>query len=556
MIRISQIKFENKGYEKGYLHGVMNPEDLRGLLRKKAAKLLGIPATDILELQVVRHSLDARKKPLIYDIYTIDCRLSKEKEQEVYGKAGRKKGSNVSLVEEKKYTFPFATSTVEDHHRPIVVGAGPAGLFCAYELALHGYRPILLEQGKRIADRKKDVEDFWNTGRLDPNSNVQFGEGGAGTFSDGKLNTGVKDKLGRMEEVMDIFIRHGAPEEIRYEGKPHIGTDRLVDVIPRIREEIREKGGDVFFETKVLEILFSEKNGKRCVSGLRTSRGVMNTDFVVLAIGHSARDTFEELYKEKITMEPKAFAIGLRVEHSQKIINRGQYGMEEPVSFPPAPYKVVTKASSGRGVYSFCMCPGGHVVNASSEEGMLAVNGMSDYARDGKNANSAIIVTITPEDFQSDHVLGGMYYQRELEKKAYDLLKGKVPVEYFADYEKKEDAADRPGWNTPSIKGAYGFANVHEILPEHLHRDIVESMHHFGKIIPGFDGEDTLMDGLESRTSSPVRITRQENYMSESAYGLFPCGEGAGYAGGIMSAAIDGIRTAEKVAEQVEANAE
>jgi uncharacterized FAD-dependent dehydrogenase len=467
------------------------------------------------------------------------------------------------------------------------VGAGPCGLFAAYELALHGYRPVLIERGRDVESRQQDVEEFWKSGRLNTASNVQFGEGGAGAFSDGKLNTMVKDRDGRGREALNIFVGAGAPEEILYEAKPHIGTDRLMEVVANIRRQIIEHGGEVLFNTKLTQIITSDSDASkdntgntekiqlrangtldqagsgqvpcRHVTGVRitdeSGDRILETGHVILAIGHSARDTFEELHKENIHMEPKAFAVGLRVEHPQKKINISQYGTDAGLTLPPAPYKVVYNTKAGRGVYSFCMCPGGYVVNASSEEGRLCINGMSYYARDSRNANSAIIVTVKPEDFGGEGPLAGVAFQRRLEEKAYALGGGRIPAEYFCDYKAgvhasgPEDNHERAGWNRPCCRGEYVFADVHTLLPDEIRESIIEGMEHFGHMIKGFDSDDVLMEGVEARTSSPVRITRDESLQSVSLKGLYPCGEGAGYAGGIMSAAMDGIRTAAALAE-------
>ena len=545
MIRINQIKIKNQGDQKDGHKGSIETGALEKKLTGPAAKLLRIDPSQIRALHVVRHSIDARKKPEIYDIYVADIELKSGNEGEVIR---RSHNHQAMPVKPSVYRFP-QSGTQKMRHRPVVIGAGPAGLFCAYQLAKHGYRPVLLERGRAVEQRQADVEKFWETGVLDTASNVQFGEGGAGTFSDGKLNTLVKDKDGRGREALRIFVEAGAPEDILYESKPHIGTDILTSVVGRIRQYILSHGGEVHFETQVTGLLFTEGTERR-ISGVHTSAGDFLSDTVVLAIGHSARDTFEQLLAQQVHMEPKAFAVGLRVEHPQKTINLAQYGMEDPDSLPPSPYKVAVTTSSGRGVYSFCMCPGGYVVNASSEDGRLAVNGMSYHARDSRNANSAIIVSVTPEDFGSDAPLAGVEFQRRLEEKAYQIGQGKVPVEYFEDFRNGYSAKERNGWNAPCIRGAYVFADVHEILPENLKLALIEGMEHFGHVIHGFDAPDTLMDGIESRTSSPVRITRDDSFESVNTAGLYPCGEGAGYAGGIMSAAMDGMRVAEIIAEK------
>ncbi len=564
MIRLNSIKLINSGTEAEYkseaaMAGVKNR------LKNKAAKLLKISPSLIQEIRIKKHSIDARKKPEIFDVFVVDVILSTKasEEEKILRKSGCK---TAAIVNEKTYRFP--NNRKEDEqlkrdlgrspYRPVIVGSGPAGLFCAFELARAGYQPIVLERGMDVDKRHAAVEEFWKTGKLLPDGNVQFGEGGAGTFSDGKLNTMVKDKMGLGYECLNIFHEFGADEDILFESKPHIGTDVLRKVIKNIRNEIIRLGGEFYFETKVNELILSERRvkGVRCEGGEE-----FLSDVVVLAIGHSARDTFYKLNEQGLNMEPKAFAVGLRVEHPQTLINKSQYGIDEPESLPPSPYKVTARSSDGRGVYSFCMCPGGYVVNASSEENRLCVNGMSYSGRDGKNANSAIVVTVEPKDFGGDDVLSGVEFQRRLEEKAYKIAGGKVPVEYFDDfkaavmggfvsetYAKDRKSSDNSTRNTPCIKGMWEFAPVHEILPDDINKSIVEGMAHFGRMIKGFDRDDAIFSGVESRTSSPVRINRGDELEAIGIEGLYPCGEGAGYAGGITSAAMDGIRVAEKIA--------
>ena len=438
----------------------------------------------------------------------------------------------------------------------VIVGTGPAGLFCGYYLALHGYRPILLERGADVDTRKQNVEAFWRDGKLLPNSNVQFGEGGAGTFSDGKLNTLVKDKSGRNLEVLKTFVRFGAKESILYEAKPHIGTDVLSEVVKRMREEIIRLGGAVRFNCQMTDMLV-EKD--RITGVVINGQEKLACSQLVLAIGHSARDTFSMLYDKKLPMEAKAFAVGFRVEHSQELINISQYGLKQPGELGAAPYKVTAKTSVGRGVYSFCMCPGGYVVNASSEEGRLAVNGMSYSKRDGQNANSAIIVAVTPEDFGSGHPLAGIEFQRRLEQKAFEAGRGKIPVQSYGDFKacvegQAGQAAQEPlerektsAKLLPQCRGDYEWADLTGILPEECNQAFVEGMESFERQIQGFASPETILSGVESRTSSPVRIIRDDK-LQATIRGVYPCGEGAGYAGGITSAAMDGIRVAEVIA--------
>ena len=551
MIRINQVK--------------LGTEHSKEQLYKKVASLLRVSQKDILEVTIVRQSIDARKKPEIFYSYVVDVKVKQE--DKIYKKLSEKKITGISRPEEIKYAFP-ENKTVQMHsseeNLPIViVGMGPAGLFCGYFLALHGYRPIILERGRDVEQRQKDVESFWQGGKLMPNSNVQFGEGGAGTFSDGKLNTLVKDKYGRNRAVLETFVKFGAKESILYEAKPHIGTDVLCDIVMKMRKEIIRLGGKVCFESQVTDILLEQNEIKGVVIN---DKEQLFCKRLVLAIGHSARDTFAMLYKRKLPMEQKAFAVGFRVEHSQKSMNKELYGRENVGALGAAPYKVTAKTSSGRGVYSFCMCPGGYVVNASSEEGRLAVNGMSYSGRDGENANSAIIVAVTPQDFGSVHPLAGVEFQRSLEEKAYQLADGKIPVQRYEDFkeavkiqaangevelpsEKAVENADREDGIMPQNKGLYQWADLTGILPKECNQAFVEGMECFGRQIKGFDSPQAILSAVESRTSSPVRMPRDEvSLQSVDIKGIYPCGEGAGYAGGITSAAMDGLRVAEAIA--------
>lgn len=523
-------------------------------LMNKTAQILRIPEAEILEIEIVRQSLDARKKPELFYSYSVNVTVKRE--QKVYKDAVRRLGKvNVALVEKTEYHFPDG-GTQPQKHPTVIIGMGPAGLFCAYYLAQHGYAPVILERGEDVDTRQADVEAFWQTGRLKPDSNVQFGEGGAGTFSDGKLNTLVKDKYGRNTEVLKTFVRHGADPSIVYQAKPHIGTDVLSRVIKSMREEILRLGGEVRFKSHVTEI--KTQNGQ--VTGVIVNgREEIPCEQVVLAPGHSARDTFAMLYEKNFPMASKPFAVGFRVEHPQNLINRSQYGAEHVKELGAAAYKVTAKTSCGRGVYSFCMCPGGYVVNASSEPGRLAVNGMSYSGRDGKNANSAIIVAVTPADYGSDHPLAGIEFQRRLEQRAYELCDGKLPVQRYGDFREKvtgEPCKIQNGpkdglWDNlePQCKGEFAWADLTGILPGDCNQAFVEGMDSFDRQIHGFASQTAILTGVESRTSSPVRIERDENLQS-GIRGCYPCGEGAGYAGGITSAAMDGIRVAEQIASQ------
>ena len=534
MIRIQQLNIEIPNFKTELEYDKYETKQIEA----KLLKLLKIAPKDLHNWTIVRRSLDARKKPLLFYSYIIDANICNE--QHVIKKC---KNKNISLIENTQYAFPKVSPT--NSIRPIIIGMGPAGLFCGYYLAKHGFRPIILERGQNVEQRIDDVTKFWETGILNPESNVQFGEGGAGTFSDGKLNTLVKDKYGRNKEVLRVFVEHGAPGKIIYDQKPHIGTDILIDVVRSMRQQMIQWGAEIHYNTKMTDIL--HKNGS--VTGVVDEYGhIYESNAIVLAIGHSARDTFQMCYENNIPMESKSFAVGFRVEHPQSMINIQQYGDTYADCLPTAAYKVTAKTTSGRGVYSFCMCPGGYVVNASSEVGRLAINGMSYSDRAGANANSAIIVSVDPKDFGGQGPLSGVEFQRQIEKKAFDLANGKIPVQYYKDFKGKSEHNEYITSDfTPAIKGNYSFANVNEILPEELNTSFIEGMEHFHKIIPGFGDDYALVSGIESRTSSPLRILRDE--VGESLLkGLYPCGEGAGYAGGITSAAMDGIYIAEKIA--------
>ena len=484
---------------------------------------------DIKEYKINKRSIDARHKPDVYYVYEIDINLDNEDKYLDLG--------IVSKVLDEEYKIDV-DNVKKPLKRPIIIGFGPAGIFCSYILAKAGLKPIIFERGKPIDERVKDVEEFWNNNKLNINSNIQFGEGGAGTFSDGKLNTMIKEKI-RQKFVFKTFVECGAPEEILYINKPHIGTDILRTVIKNMRNKIIELGGEINYNSTLTNINIDNNKIKSIIIN---DKDEYETNDLVLAIGHSARDTFKML-NEYLTFTSKPFAVGIRVQHKQDLINKNQYG-DAYKYLDAADYKLTYQTKDGRGVYSFCMCPGGFVVNSSSEDGKLCINGMSNHDRGEENANSAIVVTVSPSDYGSN-VFDGMKFQQILEEKAFIEGKGLIPISLYKDY-KDNKVSTSFGSINPIFKGSYNFANINNIFPEYINNSLKEAIEYFNTKIKGFSNDDVIIAAVETRTSSPVRILRDDNLVSNVS-GIYPCGEGAGYAGGITSASIDGIKVAEKI---------
>ena len=516
------------------------PEELEAAILKR----LSISSKDLVRFTVFKRSHDARKNTALSFIYTID--LSIKDEEKVLKKWGY--DPHVRPSPDTSYHY-VAKAPAELKKRPVVIGFGPCGIFAALILAQMGFKPIVLERGKQVRERTQDTWGLWRKKILNPESNVQFGEGGAGTFSDGKLYSQIKDPKFYGRKVIEEFIKAGAPEEIAYVAKPHIGTFRLVGMVEKIRQEIIDLGGEIRFQQKVIS--FDIQDGQ--LRGLRLESGeVVEADHVVLALGHSARDTFKALHQAGVYIEPKPFSVGFRIEHPQSLIDKARLG---PHAGNPligaADYKLVHHAKNGRAVYSFCMCPGGTVVAATSEENRVVTNGMSQYSRNERNANAGIVVNVDPSDYgaSAENPLAGIDFQRALESKAFELG-GKTyeaPGQLVGDF-----IAGRPshefGRVIPSYKPGVHLTDLAEALPSFAIEAMREALPAFEKQIKGFSMPDAVLTGVETRTSSPIRITRGTNYQSLNVKGLYPAGEGAGYAGGILSAGVDGIKVAEALA--------
>ncbi len=506
-----------------------------------ACKALRVERGSIKSVSLFRRSTDARRKSDIHFTATVDVRLNSDERRAV----SRAKNAKAQVTQPYRYDQPVASGTAVNP--PVVVGAGPAGLFASLILARAGLRPILIERGCNVDARAEDVRRFWENSQLDAESNVQFGEGGAGAFSDGKLNTGTKDPRARF--VLTELASHGAPQEILYCAKPHVGTDKLKPTVKNLREELVSLGATVLFRTKLKKIC--SKSGRVCA--ICVERGgktdVIETKSLVLAIGHSARDTFEMLFNEGIALAAKPFSVGVRIEHLQEKINRSQYGaLAGSARLGAADYKMNIRTADGRGVYTFCMCPGGYVVAAASEENSVATNGMSEFSRNGANANAGLLVGVEPKDFASDSPLAGVSFQRSIERAAFiaGSASYKAPVQRVGDF-LRSCKSKRFGSVLPTYRPGTEFALMEEVFPTFVTDSLRFALTEMDKKLSGFADGDALLTGAETRSSSPVRILRGEDFQSLSLRGLFPCGEGAGYAGGIVSAAVDGIRCAEAV---------
>lgn len=532
MLRVSNIKLDiNESLD-----------NIKPLLLKK----LKISEKELVNYKIYKESIDARKKDKIEFVYTVDVELKNEKNI-------LKKSRIKDVVEVKEKTYIDVKSGSEKlKNRPVIIGSGPAGLFATLVLAQRGYNPILLERGLDVDTRTEDIKKFWEDGKFNSKSNVQFGEGGAGTFSDGKLTTRIKDI--RCRKVLEELVNFGSPEEILYSYKPHVGTDILKEVVKNIREEIIVLGGQVKFDSKVTKI---DIENSKIKSVIINDNEVLDTEVVILAIGHSARDTYKMLYDQGVKITQKPFAIGVRIEHPQTLINKSQY--KEFYDHPrlgAADYRLVEHTSNGRTIYTFCMCPGGTVIASASEEGQVVTNGMSEHARDKENANSAVLVNVATEDFGSDHPLSGMYFQERYERLAFELggKNYKAPIQLVGDFF-NDRVSTKLGMVRPSYKPGYKFIDLRDCLPKFVCETMKEGLFLLDKKLKGFAMDDAILTGVETRSSAPIRIVRDEQTLeSVNVKDLYPSGEGAGYAGGIVTAAVDGIKCAEKIISKYYAN--
>ncbi|MBN2300365.1 MAG: hypothetical protein JXC31_04160 [Acholeplasmataceae bacterium] len=528
MIRITDLKLELKYAE--------NKEIELSQLKRVISYTYHLSISDILEMKLFKKAVDARKKNHIFFVYSVDLKLKDERS------FIQKKHKGVSFAPTLEY-FDISNGSQKLKNPPVIVGFGPSGLFAALLLSRRGYKPIILERGLDVDQRTKNVELFWKTGNYNEKSTILFGEGGAGTFSDGKLTTLINDLRCRL--VLESFVKHGADDEILYINKPHIGTDILKIIMKNMRNEIIQNGGQILFDSKVTNILIEHN---QIVGVLVNDKKMIPTDICLLGIGHSARDTFELLYQKKVEIMQKAFSIGVRIEHPQTFINQAQYGeYANHKSLGAADYKLSFHGKNNRSAYTFCMCPGGDVMCATSEAGGLVTNGMSENKRDHVNSNSALLVNIIPSDFESTHPLAGIEYQRQFEKKAF-MLGGAnyyAPIQLVGDF-LNDELSTMLGTVTPSYLPGTKFVKMTDILPNYVTETIKDALLDFDKKIKGFAMKDAILTGVETRSSSPIRILRDQNHES-NIKGLYPMGEGAGYAGGIMSSAVDGIKTAEQI---------
>ena len=514
-------------------------------LRRAAAKKLRTDVQTLITLALVKRSVDARKKQDVRFVVTVDVETDGNEDKLL----SRVRDSHVTKAPKRTYAIPPHGTLSQ---RPVVVGFGPAGMFAGLLLARAGLRPIILERGGSVEERQAAVNTFWQMRKLNPSCNVQFGEGGAGTFSDGKLNTGTKDE--RIFFVLQTLCEHGAPEDIPFDAKPHVGTDKLPQTVRAIREEIKSLGGEVRFNTQMTDLLV--KNNAVCgvVAETNGVNETIETAHVILAIGHSARDTFKMLFEKScVPMEPKPFSVGARIEHHAETIDRAQYGdFAGDPALGAADYKLNVHLENGRGVYTFCMCPGGYVVGAASETGSVVTNGMSEYARDGQNSNAALLVGITPEDFGSAHPLAGIAFQRKIERAAFEAGGGaySAPCQRVGDLLENRVTTALNGSVQPTYRPGVVPGDLRAVLPDYICDSMAEGIRRMGRRLKGFDDPDALLTAPETRSSSPVRILRNETRECPTVRGLFPCGEGAGYAGGITSAAVDGLRCAEEILKQ------